>query len=83
VIDDHSDARPIIGALAASLGWHVRAPSGGAEALELAAAQAPEIVLLDWVMPGLDGWQTEVRLRQRLGSGPLIMMVTGHDREHL
>ncbi|MDP1050977.1 response regulator, partial [Klebsiella quasipneumoniae] len=45
--------------------------------------QAPEIVLLDWVMPGLDGWQTAVRLRQRLGSGPLILMVTGHDREHL
>lgn len=83
IIDDHAEARRIIGALAASLGWQVRAASGGAEALELAVAQAPEIVLLDWVMPGLDGWQTAVRLRQRLGSGPLILMVTGHDREHL
>jgi len=83
VIDDHAEARRIIGSLAESLGWQVRLAAGGAEALTLAEALAPEVVLLDWVMPGMDGWQTAVHLRQRLGPEPLILMVTSHDRERL
>ena len=63
VIDDHAEARRVIGALAGALGWHVRLAAGGAEALALATAAAPEVVLLDWDMPGMDGWQTAVRLR--------------------
>ncbi|HEY1130131.1 MAG TPA: response regulator [Roseateles sp.] len=83
VIDDHAEARRIIGTLAATLGWQVRLAAGGAEALERVADDAPEVVLLDWIMSGMDGWQTAVRLRERLGPGPLILMVTSHDRERL
>ncbi|MFT7774948.1 response regulator [Roseateles sp.] len=83
VIDDHAEARRIIGALASSLGWQVRLAAGGAEALDLVADDPPEVVLLDWVMPGIDGWQAAVRLRQCLGPAPLILMITSHDRERL
>jgi len=83
VIDDHPEARRAIGTLAESLGWTTRLAAGGAEALELIEGGTPEVVLLDWVMPGMDGWQTAVRLRQRLGPEPLILMVTSHDRERL
>ena len=83
VIDDHAEARRVIGVLAQSLGWQVRTAAGGAQGLELAAASPPEVVLLDWVMPGMDGWQTAVRLRQQLGPEPLLLMVTSHDRERL
>ena len=85
VVDDYAEARRVIGVLAQSLGWQVSLAASGAQALDLASAQAPEVVLLDWVMPGMDGWQTAVRLRQRqrLGPDPLILMVTSHDRERL
>ncbi|MBI3349448.1 MAG: response regulator [Burkholderiales bacterium] len=83
IVDDHPEARRTTGTLAESLGWQVRLAAGGAEALALAETLPPEVVLLDWVMPGMDGWQTAVRLRQRLGSEPLILMVTSHDREQL
>ncbi|MGM9483813.1 response regulator [Roseateles sp. NT4] len=83
VIDDHPEARRVIGALAESLGWAPRLAASGAEALQLIETGTPEVVLLDWVMPGMDGWQTAVRLRQRLGPEPLILMVTSHDRERL
>ncbi|MFN3303595.1 MAG: response regulator, partial [Roseateles sp.] len=83
VVDDHAEARRITGALAASLGWQARLAASGAEALQLAEQGAPDVILLDWVMPGLDGWQTAVRLRQRLGPEPLILMVTHHDRDRL
>ncbi|MDR7334930.1 signal transduction histidine kinase/DNA-binding response OmpR family regulator/HPt (histidine-containing phosphotransfer) domain-containing protein [Kinneretia asaccharophila] len=83
VVDDHAEARRIIGALAETLGWKVRLAASGAEALQLAEQAAPDVVLLDWVMPGLDGWQTAVRLRKLLGPAPLLLMVTSHDRERL
>ncbi len=83
VVEDHPQARRVLGVLAQSLGWQVRLAASGAEALRLAEASAPEVVLLDWVMPGMDGWQTTVHLRQRLGPEPLILMVTSHDRERL
>ncbi|MFG6440680.1 response regulator [Roseateles sp. LKC17W] len=83
VIDDHAEARRTIGALARSLGWQVRLADSGAQALALAAQAAPDVVLLDWVMPGMDGWQATMQLRHQLGRGPLILMVTSHDRERL
>eukprot|EP01031_Cornospumella_fuschlensis_P004728 gene4728-5920_t len=55
----------------------------GEKALQIAHNQQPDLILLDAVMPGMDGWQTTVHLRQRLGAEPLILMVTGHDRERL
>ena len=83
VVDDHAEARRIMGSLAGSLGWQVSLAADGAEALMLAQATVPDIVLLDWVMPGVDGWQTARRLRQQLGPEPLLLMVTSHDRERL
>ncbi|MCE4554891.1 response regulator [Roseateles cellulosilyticus] len=83
VVDDHAEARRLIGALAESLGWQVRAAGSGEQALAQASAEPPDVVLLDWVMRGMDGWQTAVQLRRQLGPEPLILMVTGHDRERL
>ncbi len=83
VIDDHAEARRLIGALAESTGWQVRLAGSGAEALRLAEAEAPDVVLLDWVMPDMDGWQSAVHLRRSLGPEPLILMVSSHDRERL
>ena len=83
VVDDHPGARRILCALAESLGWEVRLAADGAEALAMADVDAPEVVLLDWVMPGMDGWQVAARLRERLGREPLILMATSHDRERL
>ncbi|WP_394473021.1 response regulator [Roseateles sp. DC23W] len=83
IVDDHAEARRVIGALGETLGWQVRLAASGVEALQLAQQATPDLVLLDWRMPGLDGWQTAVRLRQCLGPAPLILMVTSHDRERL
>ena len=84
VVDDHAEARRVIGALAETLGWQVRLAADGEAALALAEqGSPPDVVLLDWVMPGLDGWQAAVRLREQIGSEPFLFMVTGHDRERL
>ena len=44
---------------------NVREASDGARALELATADPPDAILLDVMMPGLDGWAVAAELRER------------------
>ena len=48
-------------------------PASAEEALAAIEDQAPELVLLDVVMPGVDGWQMLQRMQERHGSIPVIM----------
>jgi CheY-like chemotaxis protein len=54
-------------------GYTVREAASADEALAAIEDQAPELVLLDVVMPGVDGWQMLQRLQERHGSIPVIM----------
>lgn len=51
--------------------------AGGREAIESINEQAPDLVLLDVQMPGLDGF--EVVKQIKLPQMPIIIFVTGHD----
>ncbi len=63
VVDDEPDIREIaVLALERLAGWTVTTASGGAEALVTAAAERPEAVVLDVMMPGMDGPETARRL---------------------
>jgi len=52
----------------------------GGEALEKAIAESPDLILLDLMMPVLDGFQVASELTARLGvSAPKILIVTGRN----
>ena len=57
-------------------GYEVETASRGEEALERAAATGPDLVILDVMMPGLDGWETCRRLRAQpaFGSTPVVFL---------
>ena len=56
VVDDDDDIRELVKvALQLVAGWEVLTAAGGGEALELAARHRPDAVLLDLMMPGMDG----------------------------
>jgi CheY-like chemotaxis protein len=57
-------------------GFSVRICSSGQEALEAVSAFAPDLILLDVMMPGMDGPTTLVKLRENpgLASTPAIFM---------
>jgi len=46
-------------------GFEVRTATGGAEGLALVADWNPQLVILDWMMPGMDGLEFVVELRRR------------------
>ncbi len=56
VVDDDDDVRVITQlSLESVAGWRVRTASSGTQALDLLRLELPEAVLLDVMMPGLDG----------------------------
>ncbi|KPL83413.1 hypothetical protein SE15_06970 [Thermanaerothrix daxensis] len=54
-------------------GYTVFTATGGAEALRVAYREHPHLVLLDVMMPGMDGWQVTTRLRE-LSDVPIILL---------
>jgi two-component system OmpR family response regulator len=76
-VEDDADIRTIaVLALEAVGGLTVRACASGAEALEAAAAFTPDLLLLDVMMPGMDGPTTLARLREQPGTAgtPVVFM---------
>jgi CheY-like chemotaxis protein len=64
LIDDEDDVREVARlALEMTAGWTVLAAASGAAGVELAAAAAPDAILLDVMMPGMDGPATLAALR--------------------
>jgi CheY-like chemotaxis protein len=57
VVDDESDIREAVSEVLADEGYVVHGAGDGAEALRKARAVHPDIVLLDLMMPGMNGWE--------------------------
>lgn len=61
-------------------GWDVLAAESGDEALERAAMETPEAILLDVVMPGMDGPATLVELQAAPATHIPVILVTAKDQ---
>ena len=73
VVDDDERLREFVRVNLEMEGYSVREASGAEEALAAIEDTAPQLVLLDVVMPGVDGWQMLQRMQERHGQIPVIM----------
>lgn len=64
VVDDNRDGADTLGLLAEELGNQVHVTYGGMQALDVATAFRPELMLIDLVMPDMDGCGLVMRFRQ-------------------
>jgi CheY-like chemotaxis protein len=82
VVDDDADTVESMALWLRLEGYDVRTARGGPEALALAPGYRPDVVLLDMMMPGLDGREVARRLRHDPAlPAPRIVGVTGLCRE--
>ncbi len=84
VVDDSAVYRKLIGDHLRSWGFHVTLAGDGAEACRiLDQPDSPKLVLLDWVLPDLDGLDVCRRIRHSGATGPYVYVVllTGKDEE--
>lgn len=73
VIDDNPTLVRGISAVLSRAGFEVLGANSGQEGLRLLFDQKPNLVLLDVIMPKLDGWQTCIRIRD-ISDVPVIML---------
>jgi DNA-binding response OmpR family regulator len=82
LVDHDAAARARAAAALAARCWRVIEAGGGTEALEMFAANEPDVVVLDALMPGIDGFATCERLRRlRGGEHVPVLMLTELDDE--
>jgi diguanylate cyclase (GGDEF)-like protein/PAS domain S-box-containing protein len=80
VVDDDRFIRMVVREALEQSGLEVCEADSGAQALELFATARPDIVVLDVIMPGLDGFATCAKLRGSVGGGRVpILIMTGLD----
>jgi len=77
VVDDDALVRRMLTRSLAAEGFEVEHVADGGAALAAAESSAPDLVVLDVTMPGLDGLAVCRRLRSKLGDPPLIHTVRG------
>lgn len=84
IVDDEPINLALLEAVLAPLGHQVIQASNGLAALELYQASPPDLILLDYVMPGLDGLGVLAHIRaQSPASRVPVILITAHsDREH-
>ncbi|QDU94618.1 HD domain-containing phosphohydrolase [Lignipirellula cremea] len=81
IVDDDPAIRQFFGALLSRTST-VREASDADEALEIIKHWTPDVVLLDIVMPGMDGYEACQRLKACLGAdAPQVIMVSGRSEE--
>ena len=83
VVDDEDDARLMTSELLAARGYQVTAVRSGFEALDAIQRTPPDLVLLDVLMEGIDGFETLRRIRA-LALSPYVpvVLLTALDTRH-
>ncbi|MBN1204795.1 MAG: response regulator [Myxococcaceae bacterium] len=77
VVDDDPDILEALSEILEAEGFEIRRARNGKEALERLEPDPPQLILLDLMMPVMDGWEFAQRMRQRppaVASIPLIVL---------
>lgn len=77
-VDDDASVRELIQATLAVAGFDVITAGDGLHAVELAVRERPKVVVLDVMMPGLDGFEVASRLRGE-PDPPAVLFLTARD----
>lgn len=82
LVDDNGDYTRALAHVLTALGHLVEVASDGPAALAIVERAPPEVVLLDLVLPGMDGYEIARRLRAVLSPNEVpIIAVSGHGQE--
>lgn len=79
LVDDYPDAREMYSEYLDFSGFEVIEAANGMEALQRAADEAPDIILMDLSLPIMDGWEATRRLKSDARTAGIpVVALTGH-----
>jgi PAS domain S-box-containing protein len=79
--EDSMELAEVLGMVLESWGYEVIATHDGPSTVEASRVHAPDVVLLDVGLPGLDGYEVARRVRAHQGPQPLLVAVTGYGQQ--
>jgi len=79
VVDDEPSIRELLTASLKFAGFDVQSAADGNEALRLAETHKPDLVVLDVMLPDLDGFAVTRRLRERGREMPVLFLTARDD----
>ena len=82
IVDDEEPVCSLLSRFFALKGYETRSVCRGEEAVALASAFHPHVVLLDLLMPGMSGMDTLKQLK-RLSPAPKVIMLSSADHEEV
>jgi DNA-binding response OmpR family regulator/DNA-binding CsgD family transcriptional regulator len=83
VVDDSPESLGMLNATLNQAGLMVLVALSGGQALSIVEKIQPDVILLDAVMPEMDGFDTCVKLKEKLPSTPVIFMTGLNDSQHV
>lgn len=85
IVDDSRLQRRILSASLSKLGYHVRECEAAQEALDLCDTWEPDLVLSDWMMPGMDGLEfcQKFKAMPRDGYGYFILLTSKSSKDEV
>jgi DNA-binding response OmpR family regulator len=81
VVDDEPTIGEVLARYLERAGYDTRIASDGPQALALSAAAPPDLVVLDVMLPGIDGLEVMRRLHERAGPRSRVILLTARGRE--
>jgi PAS domain S-box-containing protein len=75
IVDDDPAARRLMSATLQDLGYEIHSAGGGEDALAFAASEQPLAVVLDLVMPGVDGLEFLIRFREHVENRAVPVLI--------
>ena len=84
IVDDHEQTAKGMRDLLVASGYQVHIALNGADALQLASDEPPDLVLCDVMMPGMSGVEVcrELKARSETRLTPVVLITASHDREY-
>jgi two-component system phosphate regulon response regulator PhoB len=81
VVEDERDIAALVAYHLTKEGYRVRTTEGGQEALKAVAAEKPDLMLLDLMLPGFSGYEVlqEVRRRPDMADVPVVVLTARRD----
>jgi CheY-like chemotaxis protein len=82
IVDDERKNRQLIEVMLGEEGYQLVTATCGEDALEMIAAQRPDLILLDVMMPGMDGYQVAARIKGDPATAhiPVVILTALGDR---
>jgi CheY-like chemotaxis protein len=78
VADDEAEMRNLVGEVLGEVGFETLPARDGLEVIELAARHHPQLIVMDVMMPSMDGYTAVARLRGHLATAKIpVIMLTG------